>query len=446
MAKQTGFFAWVRGLLGWPTDEPTMQGTALREGFFEAMLRETQFLANHPHYAGVLSRMDPIATNTVPVMAVALRRWDDPKSRLLLMVNTDYFKEHPEYRAGVLLHEIRHVVSGHLTNEKFHRVAYPRLMEIAMELTANEGITEALPRGGFQVAEFAEFGVAQGQSTLERYVLLRDAYEAGRLKMSDLWSSRMRDTHRPSQVGLLGAGLGDVLDARCDGASERNWSGLGGLGLPSSRNTLDDMRMKLQRHLRGERGGDESGDAMKPRIAKELQRVVYELGPANLIDWARALGEAFPQTRHVTPDYLRPNRRFPNRVGEIPGRRRRPPKRRLLVAIDTSGSMMGETLDRVVREVRRLSQHARLTIIECDAAVHRVYPLSSRIGTLIGGGDTDLEPAFAEAARTPEVDGLVYFTDGRGNQPSSAHTVPTLWALTHAQPFIAEFGMVLRVP
>ena len=76
MAKQTGFFAWVRGLLGWPTDEPTMQGTALREGFFEAMLRETQFLANHPHYAGVLSRMDPIATNTVPVMAVALRRWE----------------------------------------------------------------------------------------------------------------------------------------------------------------------------------------------------------------------------------------------------------------------------------------------------------------------------------------------------------------------------------
>jgi predicted metal-dependent peptidase len=90
---------------------------------------------------------------------------------------------------------------------------------------------------------------------------------------------------------------------------------------------------------------------MKPRIAKELQRVVYELGPANLIDWARALGEAFPQTRHVTPDYLRLNRRFPNRVGEIPGRRRRPPKRRLLVAIDTSGSMYNYVWPTLLRKI-----------------------------------------------------------------------------------------------
>lgn len=255
----------------------------------------------------------------------------------------------------------------------------------------------------------------------------------------------MCDSHRPSQSGLVGAGLGDVLDARSDGASERNWSGAGGVGLPSSRATIEEMRAKIQLHLRGERGGDGS-ESNKPRVAKELQRVVYDVGTRSVIDWARVLREAFPRRRLVVPDYLRPNRRFPMRVGEVPGRRRRPPKPRLLVAIDTSGSMMGESFDRIAREVRRLSQHARLTIIECDSAVHRVYPFSARIGTLIGGGDTDFDPAFAEASRELDVDGLVYFTDGKGNQPLLAPSIPTLWAITHEQPFIADFGSVLRIP
>ena len=315
-----------------------------------------------------------------------------------------------------------------------------------MELTANEGITESLPPGGYFVEAFARYGAKRGQSTLERYVLLRAAAESGQLQASELWNSRMCDSHRPSQAGMVGAGLGDVLDARSDGASERNWSGAGGgPGLPSSRATIEEMCVKIQRHLRGERGGDGS-ESSKPRVAKELQRVVYDTGTASLIDWARALREAFPRRRLVVPDYLRPNRRFPTRVGEVPGRRRRPPKPRLLVAIDTSGSMMGESFDRIAREVRRLSQHARLTIIECDSAVHRVYPLSARIGTLIGGGDTDFDPVFAEASRELGLDGLVYFTDGKGNQPSIAPTIPTLWAITHEQPFIADFGSVLRVP
>jgi len=99
-----------------------------------------------------------------------------------------------------------------------------------------------------------------------------------RLTSADSWSCRMRDTHRPSQAGNFGVGLGDVLDARSDGATARNWSGLsGGGGLPSSRVTLEEMRAKIQRYLRGDRGG-EGSDASKPRVAKELQRVVFDLG------------------------------------------------------------------------------------------------------------------------------------------------------------------------
>jgi hypothetical protein len=83
--------------------------SGLRQGWFEFLLDETCFLQRYPHYAGVLARMDPVATNTVPVMAVCLRRLDDPQSRLQLLVNTEYFSRNPQYRAGVLMHEIQHV-------------------------------------------------------------------------------------------------------------------------------------------------------------------------------------------------------------------------------------------------------------------------------------------------------------------------------------------------
>src|SRR5436309_1647056 len=108
---------------------------ALPGGWFETLLAETHFLQRYPYYAGMLARMDPVATNTVPVMAVCLRRWNDPHSRLQLLFNTEYFALHPDYRAGVLLHEIQHVLLGHLTAPKFHAVSHPRLMELAMEIS-----------------------------------------------------------------------------------------------------------------------------------------------------------------------------------------------------------------------------------------------------------------------------------------------------------------------
>lgn len=413
------------------------------------MLEKTQFLRKYPQYAGVISRMEPIATNTVPVMAVALRRLNSRDcSGLLLLVNVAYFVEYPEYFAGVLLHEIHHVVCGHLSDEKFHRVANPRVMEVAMELTANESIHEALPKGGIHLKDFASFGIAASQSTLERYILLRRAVECGRLRMKDLWSAAMLDTHRPRKGGSRGAGLGDVLDGRADGASEKNWSGSDwGLGAPATQSTLDQMRERIQQHLRGPAGGadDQRLDPTQRRMAKELQRVLFDNGQSGLIDWARVLDEALPRRRLIRPDYVHPNRRFPTRVGEIPGRRRRFPKPHLLVAIDTSGSMQGEALDRIAPELRRLASHARVTVIECDSAVHRVYPLSRRLETVVGGGDTDFTPVFDEARRENGLDGIVYFTDGKGSQPSSS-ALPTVWALTHADPFQANFGFIVRVP
>lgn len=431
-----------------PASDAPSASLTLGSGFFEAMLADTAFLARFPQYAGVLSRMEPVGTTAIRVAAVALRRPDLAGSRLLLLWNVAYFEAHPEHRSGVLLHEIQHVVCGHLDDPTFHRVAYPRLMEVAMELSANEPIVDPLPEHGFQLAAFARYGITPGQSTRERYVLLRTAYESGELHPSQIWSPRSVDSHRPRALGATGTGIGDVLDARSDGADENNWTGSSlGLGRPSSKAQLDRMKRAIAEHLRGDRGGlDDDAGGSQRRLAKELDRFVRHDGTSSELDWRRILREAFPRKRSVRADYMRPNRRFPARVGEIPGRRRRPPRPRLVVAIDTSGSMHGTALAKVVREVWRLAPLASITVVECDAAVHRVYRLGARPTVVVGGGDTDLGPVFDELGALGDVEGLVYFTDGKGSLPAMPSHVPTVWALTHEDPFLADFGSIVRIP
>lgn len=429
---------------------PSAIVSPLRRGWFEEMLEETSFLQKYPHYAGILARMEPVDCNTVKVMAVGLRRWGDPGSGFQLLVNRSYFERYPQYRAGVLLHEIQHVLLGHLTMAKFHSVTSPQLMELAMEISANESVCEPLPEG-VNIGQFSRFGIKPGQSTMERYALLHGACQSGRLKMQESWFSQMQDTHRPCQSGAGGgAGLGDMLDARSDGATEKNWRGgsFFKLGTPTSQAGLRKMKEAIAAHLAGERGGadDPLEDETVLRRGKELSRVPLQPGPGGTLNWAQVLREAFPQGRQVQPDYLKPNRRFPKRVGEIPGRRRRPPKPKLLVGIDTSGSMGAEALGRVAREIQRLAGHASLTLAECDAAIHRIYTPGGTLGPFVGGGDTNFVPVFDEARTTRRFEGLVYFTDGKGNQPKTPPSVPTLWVLTHTDPFYPKWGKVVVLP
>ncbi len=55
-------------------------------------------------------------------------------------------------------------------------------------------------------------------------------------------------------------------------------------------------------------------------------------------------------------------------------------------------------------------------------------------------------PAVAELPSIPDCSGIVYFTDGRGELPHEPPTVPTLWVLTHDQPFAPGFGTIVRLP
>ncbi|MBK8095591.1 MAG: hypothetical protein IPK26_00680 [Planctomycetes bacterium] len=454
----------------------------MSDSWFADLLAASGFLRRYPQFAGVVAEMEPMATTAVPMMAIA-RHWrGDGRVVLRLYVNRGWLLANPQHFAGVLQHEIHHALCGHLDDPAFHRVDEPRWMELAMELSANEHIVEPMP-AAFRWQAFTRFGIGPAQTTHERYELLIAAARDGSLQILDEdqldrllpgwrqrtgggdgprvvvmpkrsrllpWSNRpqvmdgtMTDEHRPGRkAGDGGRGLGDALDRAQDRARSGTWQRPGWVSAPTDRRQLEAWRQRIAAHLRGEAGG--AGDLSgRGRVSKELPRqVAQSVGGA--LAWPAILRSVLRSPRSVQPTWLRPNRRFPERLGEVPGRLRRPPRPRLLVGLDTSASMNAAAMSTALAEVRRLARHAEVTIAEVDAAVHRVHR-DLHVEMVTGGGDTDFHPLFSLREGGAKWDGIVYFTDGVGTWPATPPPVPVLWVLLGDQGFDCPWGTAVRV-
>lgn len=389
--------------------------------FLDGFVRDPAFLERYPYYAAVLARLQPVADPSVARMAVSLF-----EGRFYLHVNVDSFLAEPQYLRGILLHEVHHVVLGHLSHPKFAGAAEPELMDLAMEMTANEYIEEPLP-DPILIKPYAPAGIRPGQSTVERYEKLVQALRGGAFK----------DKPVPGQGQ--------------DRADDHRF-----LRRPTREpGAVEHTRRLLQEAA--DEASEVTGDDGDPRhlvAGKTPGRLVEELtgttGPAEtFLDWKTALRMFVARSRAPVHTYARPNRRFPARVGEVPGRTYSPrvlERPSILVAIDTSMSMTRPELAEVARQLAVLSEHARVTVAECDVEIARVYAFEGTLSDVAGRGGTDLRPIFDEGfLASRKVDGVIYFTDGEGPFPEAPPRLPVLWVLTKPAKFGCPWGERARL-
>lgn len=403
-----------------PREAPKSEIEASIRGFTHA----PEFLARYPYYAAVLARLTPVADPSVARMAVSRE-----EGRFYLHVNVDAFVAEPQYLRGILLHEVHHVVLGHLGHPKFADIAEPELLDLAMEMSANEHIEEPLPNPIVWQA-YGQAGIRAGQSTLERYEKLREALRDGAFKA------------RP----VPGIGQDRADDHRFLRGKSRE---------PSAVEQTRQLLEKAIEEANDDLLGDDNDDPKRRRLAgKQPGRLLEELtgvaAPVEAeLDWKVALRMFVARARAPVHTYARPNRRFPGRVGEVPGRTFSPriiQRPRLLVAIDTSLSMTTNELAEVSRQLARVAEHAQITIAECDTEITRVYPFTGAITEVAGRGGTDLRPVFEPPfLGAQKVEGVIYFTDGEGPYPEVAPIVPVLWVLTKAGGFGCTWGERARL-
>lgn len=453
-------------------------------GWFADLLARSRFLARYPQFAALVATLEPLAIEAVETMGIARHRRVDGSWGLRLYVASERMQQDLQAFRGLLQHQLHHVLCGHLDDERLHEVEHPWLMEMAMEMTANEFIVEPVPGAPVDLATFEDLGIRPRQSTMQRYELLVKAMERGQLlvysadQLDELdpdWRQKLRDPSGPGgqrilvlqrpdhdgrwkwnhivrprlrdnhRLGALGGdrGLGDALDRRTDRARGGTWKNSDWLGPPTSPVQIESWQREIRAFLRGDAGG--GGDAVTALpAAKELPRELA-ITTTGALAWPRLLRQLLPTRRLVQPSYLRPSRRFPTRLGELPGRVRRQARPRLLIGLDTSASMAADVLGACAAELPRLRSLADLTIAEVDAAVHRVYRRGEP-DVVVGGGDTDFHPLFRLLQERRDFDAVVYFTDGAGAWPSTPPGVPVLWVLTSRFAFDCPWGTVVRLP
>lgn len=375
-------------------------------------LAHPRLLERHPYYAAVLARTRALMDPSVRRIAVA---YND--GRHYLIIGAEELEA--ERELGLLMHAVHHVVLGHLTHPRLASPAHPELMRLAMEISANEHVP--YPIDGARWQDFEDRAdLRPRQSTAERYARLCEARRAGRL------------------------GDAELPEPTCDAPDVSGGRGSSEPDDTSLRATRELVREALDSLVIPPHGeaallaGQDPGDLLE--LLEDVRR------PNTPLDWREAMRRFAALVRAPVHTWSRPSRRFPNRVGELPGRTWavahgagiRP---RVLCAIDTSGSLAHDELLEIAAQLRELGAFAEITVVECDVKVQRVYRFDGKLDAVRGRGGTDLRPPFArEVLGAYRPDGVVYFTDGLGPFPGRDPGVPTLWVLTKPVDFRCPWG------
>jgi predicted metal-dependent peptidase len=437
-----------------------MAGSYTREQRAAGKIRLSidRLAGTYPFHAAVLERFKVVARPEVGTMAVTVAG-----DEILLLHNPAFVLDTAaDSLAGVLLHEIHHVVLGHLLADP---ADYPDVWArtVAEEVTVNEFVALPLPQGAITLDCLP--GLPLLESTSRRYDRLRKVRRrfpitrppevlapsgpaGGRTdqlpgvseeeKGGDAVPGQRRRHDRPGGSGAVGRLVDDHSvwgDARQD--------------LRRSREAIRELVQQALLAVAPERlptpllqaMGDALGIGHQPGGNRQELRGD---GPGSL-DWRRLLHRHVGRILERQPTFNRPPRRFPELVGILPGQKRQPTRPRVLAIIDTSGSITPYLLERIDAELVRLARRFSVTIVECDARIQRVYPYR-RLRAVVGRGGTDLRPPLERSfLRRQRTDLVIYFTDGQGPAATDPPGPPVIWCLVPGGKVPAPWGRAIRM-
>jgi hypothetical protein len=356
---------------------------------------------------------------------------------------------------GVLLHEVHHVVLGHVLDDPADFPdAWART--VAQELSANEFIAEVLPGNPIRLEQFPTLPPLE--STRRRYDRLKKIHK-----------------HKRSPIGACGTAHGVPDDRARDGVAPG--AGPGQASVPARGRPhpigplLDDhsiwaeARRDLDRSRQAIRELIEEAilEAGPDRLPEGLAPAVEALGIGHVrgagwfrpegrgrgrLDWRRQLRRYTGRVLEERPVFNRPPRRFPELVGILPGRRRQATRPRVMAVIDTSASMSDALLEQVDVELARLARRSDVLVVECDCDVQQTYTYRRKPGSFRfrGRGGTDFRPPLEpEFLRRHHPDLIILFTDGDGPAPEAAPRPCIIWCLTADGHPPAAWGRVVRM-
>ena len=356
-----------------------------------------QLIFKEPFYGHVMQALPRSFSNAIPTAAVGINN-----GLVEMLFNADFFinELNTSERVGVLKHEILHIVFRHLyRNKKYGKIKL--IYNIAADLVVNQYIGNwQLPDNAIKINSFPELKLEENQ-TLEYYIEQLLTIDNG--KLSIIIPADYFDSH-------------DIWDEM---SNETNDS------------TKDIAAYKLDRIIidsfEKASNSKDHGD-----IPREIKQAIFKIQASykSNINWKKSL-KIFAQHSMRSSVFLTHNRiskRFNTRPGVKIKR-----SEKLLIAIDTSGSISEKELDVFFREIDLIYKTgAEIDIVECDAKIQGFYKYNGVCPENVSGrGGTDFDPVFEFINKGKlNYDGCIYLTDGYASAPKIKCRVKLLWVVT----------------
>ena len=188
--------------------------------------------------------------------------------------------------------------------------------------------------------------------------------------------------------------------------------------------------------------------AKRGEIPKHLEYALPEFF-SHRIDWRDALYRYLAEFAKSTYRFSPPNAKHLYRGVALPASTS--DLLRLIIAVDTSGSVDDATLQMFLGEVESIMQtfgNYEIDLISADDAIreHRTYLPGERLNYHAKGrGATDFRPVFNYVARRIDYPkALLYFTDAQGVFPDTPPPYDVLWVVPETKE--VPFGEVVVIP
>lgn len=363
-----------------------------------------RLLVNDPFYAMFMISLDKQETTKVPTLAVGLNGVN-----AVLYINPEFwFSLNKEEKFGVCKHEMMHLCFMHLVTAS----DYPdhKRDNIATDLEINQYIpNDQLPKDGVTLSRIRkEFGL-------------------------ELPEKKGRDYYYHKLAGKVKEDF--VL-----GSAEHFWEVYEKLSEAEKAVVRNQIEYKIQEIH------EELLKTNSDKIPGEISTLIKAIKKPPQFDWKKYLRQwtGNGQKVELKQTRFKPNPYFPaNPSNKVKI------KDKILLAIDTSGSVSDTELQEFLSEIHNLwKQGHTLDILCVDTAIHPAFEYNGEMEVkMLGRGGTYFTPTLEYFNEHREYSRMIYFTDGGAELPPNAIR-PMLWVISSkgTDRYITEHnGKILKI-
>lgn len=365
-------------------------------------------ISRNEFYAHILLQLNVTFLKGFPTLGVGVK-----DSKVNLIIGIEFFmKSTVDQRVFYLMHEMAHIILGHLGLERKGNKEDHRIMNIAMDTAIHEILIQAKslfkkendikPCTVESLRELTKNNSIKNNETTEYYFNFLKT-------LKDEITDKIKNFDEHDFVE------GEESDSDSDIAKALS------LGI-------------LEKAINKTGAGDIPSDALlsveKLRKSSKNWRAILRRYTNSVVD------SDIKSTRNKR------NRRY----GFIVPGRKKTFKPKVVGIIDTSGSMGPERIDSVFAELLKMEKQGyEIILIEADAKVHKVHEFNSRKDIeFTGGGGTLYQPSLDAAAKLkPDI--CIYLTDLDPADKPLKPKFPVIWAAVADGGFKPSFGVIITI-